>query len=258
MQSTRLSFCKLTQSKVVIFSFEYGSFHKVASFRTSTTPIDLAVSGDLIAIADIMKSISIVRYTQSSGGKEDTVKEVARHFQTAWCTATALVDENTYLESDAEGNLSVLRQNVNGVTADDRRRLEVTSEIRLGEMVNRIRPVNVPASSNAAVVPKAFMATAEGSLYLFGLIRPEKQDLLMRLQNNIAKFVQSPGFVPFNKYRAFKNEVRSAEEPYRFVDGELIEYFLEATSAMQDEMCEGLGVDVEDIKTLVESLRRMH
>ena len=216
------------------------------------------VSDDIIAIADIMKSISIVRYIQGEAGAADKIKEVGRHFQTAWCTATALVDENTYLESDAEGNLSVLRQNVNGVTADDRRRLEVTSEIRLGEMVNRIRAVKVPASPTAAVIPRAFMATAEGSLYLFGIIRPEKQDLLMRLQSNIAKFVQSPGHVPFNKYRAFKNEVREADEPYRFVDGELVENFLEAPSAMQDEMCEGLNIDAEEIRTLVESLRRMH
>ena len=243
---------------MAVYSFEYGSFAKVASFRTSTTPIDLAVSGDVIAVADIMKSISIVQYIQGENGESDKVKEIGRHFQTAWTTATALVDENTYLESDAEGNLTVLRQNVNGVTDDDKRRLEVTSEIRLGEMVNRIRPVSVTASTNAAVVPRAFMATAEGSLYLFGLIRPEKQDLLMRLQGNIARFVQSPGYAPFNKYRAFKNEVREAEEPFRFVDGELVESFLECTSSMQEEMCEGLDVDVEEVRVLIESLRRMH
>ena len=206
-----------------------------------------------------MKSISVLELVASgTSGRLDDVREVGRHFQTAWTTAVAQVDENTYLESDAEGNLTVLRQNVNGVTADDQRRLEVTSEIRLGEMVNRIRQVNVSASTNAAVVPRAFMATAEGSLYLFGLIRAESQDLLMRLQNKIAAFVQSAGYVPFNKYRAFKNEVREAEEPFRFVDGELVEKFLECTSAMQEEMCEGVGVDVEEVRVLIESLRRMH
>ena len=168
------------------------------------------------------------------------------------------MDENTYLESDAEGNLVVLRQNVSGVTAEDKRRLEVISEIRLGEMVNRIRQVEVPATTNAAVVPRAFLATAEGSLYLFGLIRPEKQDLLTKLQNSIAGYAQSPGYLPFHKYRAFKNEVREADEPFRFVDGDLIERFLECTPSIQDEICEGLDVAVEDIRILVESLRRMH
>lgn len=53
----------------------------------------------------------------------------------------------------------VLRQNVGGVTEDDRRRLEITSEIRLGEMVNRIRRINVPVSPDCVVVPRAFLAT---------------------------------------------------------------------------------------------------
>ena len=64
--------------------------------------------------------------------------------------------------------------------------------------------------------------------------------------------------MPFNKYRAFKNTVREAEEPYRFVDGELIEKFLELPSSLQEKVTEGLGVDVEDIKSMVEALRRLH
>ena len=113
----------------------------------------------MIVIADLMKSVSIVEYRQGHAGEPDTLTEVARHFQIAWGTAVAAIDSDTFLESDAEGNLMVLHRNTNGVTMDDRRRLEVTSEILLGEMVNRIRPINVPNSSNATVIPKAFMGT---------------------------------------------------------------------------------------------------
>ena len=86
----------------------------------------------------------------------------------------------------------------------------------------------------------------------------------MRLQSNMAALVRSPGDVPFNSYRAFKNSVREAEEPFRFVDGELIEQFLNCNEDMQVEMCKGLRVgkgadtDLEEIKTLVEGLRRLH
>ena len=143
----------------MIYDLEDDALHKIASYRTATAPIDIAVTGNFIAVADIMKSVSIVEFKRGIAGEPDTLTEVARHFQTAWSTAVANVDENTYLESDAEGNLMVLRQNVSGITADDRRRLEVTSEIRLGEMVNRIRRINVPTSTNATVIPRAFMAT---------------------------------------------------------------------------------------------------
>ena len=160
---------------VVIFGFEYETpsapfLRKLCSYRTSTAPIDIAVTPgeNQIAIADLMKSVSIVQYTSNSvvGGSSasnssptDTLEEVARHFQTTWGTAVTHVGENMWLESDAEGNLLVLSRDINGVTEDDRRRLQVTSEMNLGEMVNRIRKIDIRVGGEAVVVPKAFMAT---------------------------------------------------------------------------------------------------
>jgi DNA damage-binding protein 1 len=222
-------------------------------------PISLAVTGNLIAVADIMKSVSVVRYTPSEGGTPSSLTEVARHFLTAWATAVAHVAEDTYLESDAEGNLMVLRQNVEGVTADDRRRLECVAECRLGEMVNRIVRLDVSETGRGdeTVLPRAFMATADGSIYLFALIHPSRQDLLMRMQTNIAHLVNGPGNVPFLKFRAFRNEVREGEEPFRFVDGELIERFLDCDLEVQEEIVSGLEMDVEAAKIMVEGLRRL-
>lgn len=62
----------------------------------------------------------------------------------------------------------------------------------------------------------------------------------------------------FAKYRAFKNQVREEDEPMRFVDGELIERFLDCEENVQKKAIEGLGVDLEDVRTLVEGLRRLH
>ncbi|KLJ07677.1 DNA damage-binding protein 1 [Blastomyces silverae] len=256
---------------VVVYTLSKGQFAdytltKTASYRTSTAPIDIAVTGNLIAVADLMKSVSIVEYQQGADGLSDSLTEVARHFQTLWSTAVAPVAQDTWLESDAEGNLVVLRRNVNGVTEDDRRRLEVTSEILLGEMVNRIRPVNIQASlgTEAAISPRAFLGTVEGSIYLFGIINPTHQDLLMRLQSAMAGMVVTPGGMPFNKFRAFRNTVRKAEEPYRFVDGELIERFLGCDAELQEEIvgkviADGVaGVTVDRVKAIVEELKRMH
>ena len=78
---------------------------------------------------------------------------MARHYQAAWATAVCHVDGDSWLEADAQGNLMVLRRNQAGVTLEDRRRLEITAEMNLGEMVNRIRKVTVEASPGAVVVP---------------------------------------------------------------------------------------------------------
>ena len=86
----------------------------------------------------------------------------------------------------------------------------------------------------------------------------------MRLQANIAELVRSPGNIPFNSYRGYKSMVREADEPYRFVDGDLVEKFLDCGEGMQEEMCKGLPtgkegvVDVEEIRAVVEGLRRLH
>ena len=80
----------------------------------------------------------------------------------------------------------------------------------------------------------------------------------MRLQQNIAACVRSPGHVPFSKYRAYKNTVRESAEPFRFVDGELIERFLDCPPDLQEEMVSGLGVEVGEVRGMIESLRRIH
>jgi DNA damage-binding protein 1 len=132
---------------------------KLATYRTSTCPIDLSVTDNIIAVADIMKSISLVEYKPGKEGLSDELVEVARHHQACWATGVTHIEGDSYLESDQEGNLIVLRRNVNGVTLEDRSRLEVTGEMNLGEMVNKIQKINVEPTQNAMVVPKAFLAT---------------------------------------------------------------------------------------------------
>jgi DNA damage-binding protein 1 len=80
----------------------------------------------------------------------------------------------------------------------------------------------------------------------------------MQLQANLAELVVSPGHIPFNQFRAFRNQVRVADEPMRFVDGELVEKFLDLDVELQGKAVEGLGVDVESVREVVEGLRRLH
>lgn len=250
---------------VVVYSFEYSTpstpfLVKKASFRTSTAPIDITVTGNQIAVADLIKSVSVLEYRPGAGDQNDELKEVARHVQVSWSMALAEVNENTYLQADAEGNLILLERDVSGVTEEDRRRLMLRGDMLLGEQVNRIRRIDMATVSDAPVVPRAFFATVEGSIYLFALIAPSKVDLLIRLQSELAKFAKSPGDYPFLSYRAFKNQVREEDEPNRFVDGDLIERFLDLKPQEQDKVAKGVhaGIDVDEVRALVETLRRLH
>jgi DNA damage-binding protein 1 len=242
---------------------------KSAAYRTSNTPISLTTTQNSIVVADIMKSITVLELKSSS-----EIVETARHFAIAWSTAVEFLETSThskqtsdsYLLSDHSGNLLVLRKNATGVTAEDRRRLETTGEYHLGELVNRIQRVEVEASPDAPVIPRAFLATAEGGIYLVATIAPKWQNTLIELQGRLGKLalnegvdlkIASLGYLGFESYRSYKTPVRQEDAPYRFVDGECIEDFLNLGNDMQEELVKGLG-DVEDVTALVEVLKRIH
>ncbi|KAF4631916.1 hypothetical protein G7Y89_g6206 [Cudoniella acicularis] len=248
---------------VVIFEYlettaVSATLQKLATYRTATCPIDLEVKNNVIAVADMMKSVSLLEYIRGIDGMSGSLNEIARHHEALWSTGVVSIDDDSYLETDADGNIIVLKRNINGVTLEDRKSLQVTSEINLGEMVNKIQRIEVEPSQNVMVIPKAFLATTEGSVYLFSTIVPSSQDLLMRLQVRMSEIISTLGDLDFNTYRSFKNSVRETVEPFRFVDGELIERFLDVDEGMQEEICRGLGPSVEDVRSVVEELKRLH
>ncbi|KAI1104055.1 mono-functional DNA-alkylating methyl methanesulfonate N-term-domain-containing protein [Jackrogersella minutella] len=239
-------------------SSQTAEMKKIASYRPATYPVDLAIDGNIIAVADLMKSMTLVEYVPPSDGKGAKLVEVARHLQSFWSTAVCHIDQNSWLESDSLGNLLILKRNVDGVTAEDKRSMDIAGEFNLGEMVNKIRNVTVDVSDNAIIVPRAFIGTTEGGVYVFGTISPEYIDLLVRLQANLAEVVETTGNILLDSYRSFRNEERESGGSFRFVDGEFLERFLDIDENMQKEVCSGLGPDVEAMRNLVEELKRMH
>lgn len=248
---------------VVVYSYTEdtkasGTLRKLAAYRPATFPVDLDISGNLIGIVDLMQSLSIVEYTAPLDGAKAKLEERARHYQPAWATSVCHLDDDRWLEADAQGNLMVLRRNLEGATDQDRSRLEVTSEMNLGEQINRIRRLYLSPAENAVVYPRAFFGSVEGTLYLYGDISPKYQDLLLTFQSRLKEYIHAPGNTDFDAWRAYRNQAREGEAPYRCVDGEMIERFLDLDEGKQELVCEGLGPGVEDMRNLVEELRRMH
>lgn len=159
IKSANFIFLQVVVYKVTNNNFSSMKIEKTATYRTSTAPVDITVVDDLVVIADLMKSVCIVQYVRGQNGAHDTLEEIGRHYQTVWTTAVSSIDKDMLLVSEAEGNLIVLSRNQGGVTEQDKRRLVPTSEIRLGEMVNRIRPINIQQLASLTVTPRAFLAT---------------------------------------------------------------------------------------------------
>ncbi|KAJ9612872.1 hypothetical protein H2200_002813 [Cladophialophora chaetospira] len=263
---------------------------KLATYRTSTNPLSLAVMPAtserpaLVAVADLMKSLSIL-VVQSKVPNSPTgysLVEVSRHFATLWSSATAAIMDNEWVVADMEGNLITLRQvfEHNGYN----RRLEMTGEFRLGEVVNKIVSISAnPTQTRESwsklandpeqikklpragppVTPRAFLATIEGSIYMLGTINPPFLHVLLTLQSVLANRVQAPGYMPWSKFRAWKTEAVEKDEPFRVVDGEMLEQALLALSDGELEEClkegglDGEKVSVADVRRWGEELRRL-
>ena len=98
---------------------------------------------------------------------------------------------------------------------------------------------------------------------MFALIEKTKVDFLVTLQSNMVEHLMSPGGIDFNKYRAYRSQVREEDEPKRFVDGELIEKFLDCTPEEQEVFVSGLmlndtKVTVSEARDIIENLKRLH
>ena len=80
----------------------------------------------------------------------------------------------------------------------------------------------------------------------------------MRFQAKLENMVKAPGKVSFRTYRAYRSAEREGDGPFRFLDGELLERFLDVDEDLQREICQGLGPSVEDMRDIVEELKRLH
>jgi DNA damage-binding protein 1 len=237
-----------------------------------------------------MKSLSIL-FVDSNDKSSPTgysLVETSRHFATLWSAATAAINENEWVVADMEGNLITLRQSQDGTgPVGFNRRLEMTGEFRLGEVVNKIVPLlSNPSTSHEKqpsdpkrvkylpregplVTPRAFLATIEGSIYMLGRINSPYLHVLLSLQTILGNRAQAPGYMPWSKYRAWKTEVVEKDEPFRIIDGEMLEQGLLALSdeEMVDVLREsgldeeggaqGRPVSVEEVRRWGEELRRL-
>lgn len=93
---------------------------------------------------------------------------------------------------------------------------------------------------------------------MFGLIAPKYQDLLMNLQSKLVDFVEAPGNTTFKSWRTPRVRGVPGDGPFRFIDGGFLELFLDMSEATQDAVCDGLGPSVEDMRNLIEEMRRLH
>ncbi|KAL5615397.1 uncharacterized protein BROUX77_001234 [Berkeleyomyces rouxiae] len=240
-------------------SAKFGHLEKVASIGSILSPTAMDVCGDMVGISDLTKSVCFHRLDLSKAPSE-RLKFVAQHRLSLWPTALACVAPYTWLQADAEGNVIVFNteQQENSNTGLKSSNVDYISAVNIGEQVNTLRPLNISSESRGLLEAQAIMTTAEGGVYLFGILQARYRDVMVELQERITQHIKTLGDLSFAEYRAFRHELITDKEPLSFVDGEQLERFLEMSETMQELVCEGLYISVDDARRLIQSLKQLH
>eukprot|EP00256_Glycine_max_P062141 XP_014631544.1 DNA damage-binding protein 1b [Glycine max] len=212
--------------------------------------------GDFIVVGDLMKSISLLIYKHEEGA----IEERARDYNANWMSAVEIVDDDIYLGAENSFNLFTVRKNSEGATDEERGRLEVVGEYHLGEFVNRFRHgslvMRLP-DSDVGQIPTVIFGTINGVIGVIASLPHEQYVFLEKLQSNLRKVIKGVGGLSHEQWRSFNNEKKTVEAR-NFLDGDLIESFLDLNRSKMDEISKALDVSVEELCKRVEELTRLH
>ncbi|THU68691.1 hypothetical protein C4D60_Mb08t06530 [Musa balbisiana] len=212
--------------------------------------------GDFIVVGDLMKSISLLLYKHEEGA----IEELARDYNANWMSAVEILDDDVFLGAENNYNLFTVRKNSDAATDEERGRLEVVGEYHLGEFVNRFRHgslvMRLP-DSEAGHIPTVIFGTINGVIGVVASLPHDQYVFLEKLQANLVKVIKGVGGLSHEQWRSFNNEKKTVDSR-NFLDGDLIESFLDLSRSRMDEIASSMGVTLDELCKRVEELTRLH
>ncbi|PSC68559.1 DNA damage-binding 1 [Micractinium conductrix] len=219
----------------------------------------LATRGDLVVVGDLMKSIQLLAWK----GQDGSLELRARDFSPNWMSAVTVLDDDTYLGAENSYNLFTVRRNADAATDEERSRLETVGRYHLGEFVNRFQHgslvMRLP-DSELSQIPTVLFGTINGVIGVVASLPQPQYQLLESLQEAMRKVIKGVGGFDHAQWRAFSNQHVAPVPARQFVDGDLIEQFLDLKrdSAESVVAAMGGGASLELVTQLVEELSRLH
>ncbi|ONK57039.1 uncharacterized protein A4U43_C10F15940 [Asparagus officinalis] len=212
--------------------------------------------GDFIVVGDLMKSISLLIYKHEEGA----IEERARDYNANWMTAIEILNDDIYLGAENNFNLFTVRRNSDGATDEERGRLEVVGEYHLGEFVNCFRHgslvMRLP-DSEIGQIPTVIFGTVNGVIGVIASLSHDHYIFLEKLQGCLNKVIKGVGGLIHEQWRSFNNEKKTSDAR-NFLDGDLIESFLDLSRVKMEEISKTMDVPVEELCRRVEELTRLH
>ncbi|NWI58972.1 DDB1 protein, partial [Calyptomena viridis] len=236
----------------------------------------LKTKGDFILVGDLMRSVLLLAYKPMEGNFE----EIARDFNPNWMSAVEILDDDNFLGAENAFNLFVCQKDSAATTDEERQHLQEVGLSHLGEFVNvfchgSLVMQNLGETSTPTQGSVLF-GTVNGMIGLVTSLSESWYNLLLDMQNRLNKVIKTcPGCYSLwiwlldslGTWRSFHTE-RKTEPATGFIDGDLIESFLDISRPKMQEVVANLQIDdgsgmkreatVDDLIKIVEELTRIH
>lgn len=241
--------------------------HNECSYFNNIIALYLKTKGDFILVGDIMRSMALLAYKPMEGSFE----EIARDHQPNWMTAVEILDDDTVLGAENSYNLFVCQKDSAAATDEDRQHLNEVGQFHLGEMVNVFRHGSLVmqhlGESTTPTHGSVLFGTVHGAIGLVSQLPADFYKFLEEVQTKLTKVIKSVGKIDHASWRAFCTE-RKTEAAAGFIDGDLIESFLDLSRDKMQEVAQGIMIDdgsgmkreatVDDLVKTIEELTRIH
>lgn len=226
----------------------------------------LKTKGDFVLVGDLMRSLSVLSYKLIEGNLD----EIAKDYKPNWMTAVEIIDDDNFIGADNSFNLFVCQKDSATANDDDTSKLIETGCFHLGDMVNVFQHGSLVmqhlGESSTPTQGSILFGTVHGSIGVITTFNAETFNILSEVQKKLEKVIKGVGKIDHSFWRSFTNDrITSAQKG--FIDGDLIENFLDLPREKMASVAQGLQIKeggtkkdatADDIIKIIEELTRLH
>ncbi|KAF8774370.1 DNA damage-binding protein 1 like protein [Argiope bruennichi] len=209
--------------------------------------------------------------TRRSASTQALNVSIARDHHPNWMTCVEILDDDTVIGAENSYNLFVCQKDSAAPTDEDRQHLQEVGHFHLGEMINVFRHGSLvmqhPGEITTPTQGSVLFGSVNGCIGLVTQLPEEYFVFLSEVQIRLTKIIKSVGKISHSFFRAFSTE-RKQEPSAGFIDGDLIESFLDLRRDQMEAVVKGIPFDdgsgmkrnatVDDLVKIVEELTRIH
>ncbi|XP_022837333.1 cleavage and polyadenylation specificity factor subunit 1 [Spodoptera litura] len=245
--------------KIYIWQLKDNDLVGVAFIDTQIYVHKMLSVKNLVLVADVYKSISLLRYQ----AQHRTLSLVSRDLRSAQIYDMEFMVDNTtlgFLVSEAEGNLALFMYQPQARESYGGQRLIRKSDYHLGQQVNAMFRINArpdPSSTHRRHV--TMFTTLDGGVgYVLPITEKMYRRLLM-LQNVMNNYCCHVAGLNPRAYRTYKSSRRSVGGgPARGVlDGDLVAQYTTMPNAEKLDIAKKIGTKVEEIMSDLYEIDRL-